>query len=467
MGLRLSHLRLVEAPGEWPVHVVGPGNSTWVTATAALKAMREDIQAASTIVSLSNGALRVCDYLASCGITLEDAPAAIVGALKGYLRAAKLVCSRKGKVPFYEVKGASAVVARTKTEFLGVRRLLQSAIDLGLYAHPHPMELSEDQLRELRLRSRQSGRRKEAARVALSSSLFRFGIVAYQPPRRTQVELVRDVVDRAIKAGWWSGRVIYLMLMADGGPRPSEPTRWTMLDWCKASRCGTAVESPSKGYGDERVKIVRSQPDTAQALRGFVDGDRRLARTGALDTAGYLEKFDRGEWEDLRAEPLLVDADGEALVYDRLARSFRRTIADGIVDPRTGRPPIARPTLHWIRHLFVYDHLTLIALAKLKPDEELRQKEILVAYMKWSLKSDMLATYGREFDEERVAVEMTASMQRRAAMSLAISSGDPKWTAPAPVSASDDGRIANMFRDRRADADALRPVFAARPAPRR
>lgn len=470
MGLFLRNIRLVEAPGPWPVHVLGPGERTLVGATVGREALTKDGLSEKTVGALNRGALRLYDFMLDPvrGVDLDSAPATIVGAAKAYLRAQGLQSKRSSNNPWWDVTGPDHVLARVKTEFAGARRHFQAMIDEGVYAFDHPLELGVEQMRQLRLRAAATGTHRRSKAAFLSAALFRFGIVAYKPPPQTQVELIRGAVDAAQAAGWWEGRVVYLSILHDGAPRPGEPPRFTMLDWYRASRCGDLIWSTSKGFGDTRVKKVQVRAVTGDRLRAFVNGPRRQARAGALSVAEYVALGDAGEFERLAAEPLLVEADGRPLVYDRLARAFRRDIADNVVDPGTGLRPVRRPTLHWFRHLFCYDHLGLIYAAKLKPEEELLRKQQLVAYMHWSTGLVMLDTYGRQFEQERLASALASSMLRRQQMADAIASGTHSLvTAPSPAGSS---QVINaMFRDRRADSAAktTAPGFARRPPPRR
>jgi hypothetical protein len=124
-----------------------------------------------------------------------------------------------------------------------------------------------------------------------------------------------------------------------------------------------------------------------------------------------------------------------------------------------------RPTLHWLRHLFVYHHLHLIKLEKLDAAEERRRKEQLCEYIGWSTGMAMLSTYGKEFERAEVAAEMAAHMLRRTAMSIAVKEGRGSWMPPSTTSFGTDAKIATMFRDRRASSGPA--PFSGRPAPRR
>lgn len=449
---RLANLRLVDVSDDriYPRHVVSAGNETRPGVTHAFEAMKSELLAAKTVARRTDGALAVFDFMEGRSIDPGSAPATILGAVRAFLSSLDVRTPKASHGPWREATGPEASIAYAREALAGLRTSYTAMIDAGLYDFDHPLEMSASALCEQRMRARTSGR-KRGRRATLSAALIRFGRARYAPPRRTLVELVRDSAARAEAAGWSEGEILYLMILHDGGCRPADPIGFTEADWYDAERCGDGCRSTSKGHGDVRVKTVRWKPETTERMRRYVDGLRRESMGGGHSVKGILKLGDAGELRQLDS-PLLRDAAGRPIDYDRIARRFRRDIAGHCVDPATGRPPASRPTLHWHRHLFVYDNLALIELL---PDagDRLREKEELVSYLFWSTGLDMLATYGREFAERREAHQMARFMRRREERAAAVRAG----TAPPPATAvrqAAPSAVSRMFRDRRLDATA-------------
>lgn len=449
---QLVNMSLTAVPSDvaYPVHAVSAANVTLPGVTHMIAALPGEHLSAKTAARRVDGALAMFDFMLGRGIDPSSGPATILAAARSFLSSLDIRTPKASHGPWREAHGPDAAIAYAKEAMAGLRTAYSTMIEAGLYDYDHPLEMSAAALREQRMRARTSGR-KRGRRATLSSALIRFGRTRYVPPRRTLVELVRDVVGRAEAAGWSEGEVIYLMILLDGGCRPSDPVGFRERDWYEATRCGDGCASTSKGYSAERVKTVRWTPATTERLSRYVDGARREQSGGGLSVAGIRRLGDMGELEQLEGA-LLRDGKGRPLDYDRLARRFRRDIADHSVDPATGRAPSARPTLHWIRHLFVYDNLALIELL---PDaaDRAREKEELVGYLLWSTGLDMLATYGREFADRREALAMDRFMRRREQRAAEVRRGEAAPPATVVTQAAPRA-VARMFRDRRLDATA-------------
>lgn len=448
--MRLRNIRLVEAPDDQlaPFHVVGPDQATIVGASIVHRMFGEDGIPPKRVSSERRAFLEFVDYLQGPGrlIDITASPAALMGAMKAYLRTFNLTTRKADKGPWTMVSGPDDKMGM-RSDVTAVRRAYSMMSEAGFYNFPNPYELSEEAMRSLRLRAVHSGRNGRASHAALCSATLRFDIVSYKPPRRTQVELVRAAL-ALLEEVWPPELVIYLKALHVSGCRPSDPTGWTVLDYYLSSRCTTSVDSTNKADGEKRTKTVHFD-DVAIDIRRYVDEDRIKALPGALTLDEYIRLGDAGDHARL-AEPLIVDAKGRKLDYDRIARRFRKDFADGCLDPVTGHPPIRRPTLHWFRHLFVYDYLALIEMGGGDEETKFQLKEQLVGIIGWKTGQAMLKTYGREFDLRQQAAAFTDMSKRRVILATAIASGAAHQAKPLPEGTRASGKISKMFVDRRA-----------------
>jgi hypothetical protein len=380
-------------------------------------------------------------------------PSTIVGAVKAYVRFLGCTATKQSPHAWFAVEGPSNRKDALGALLAGLRRAYDALVEGGYYPFANPLLLSEEAMRDQRLRAVRSGRGKSHL-ASLGDALFRLTTKIYAPPRRTQVELIRNAYDWAVEAGWPEALLVYLRILKVGGCRPSDPSRVELLDWYLATRCGNGVSSSDKSDPKGRPKIVRFEDEDLESLQTYVDNTRFAACPPGegLKVADIIRLGDAGHYDQLR-QPLLLNPDGRAWKYNTISRNWWRPLMMAFcVDPVTGRRPMRFPTLHWIRHLFVYDHLMLIELEEDDESGKSRAKENLRAYIGWSLKSGMLATYGREFEDRKVAQKMIRAMGRRSQMADRIRAGDFNWAAPREAAPKKNSRLSNMLRDRDAVA---------------
>lgn len=449
MGLKLRNIRVVENPGaDHPEHVVA-GAATSPALICGLEAIRKQDASADYIRKQAAGAFGFFDYLFETRRSVDPlaAPASLVGSLRIYLRTLKCSAAKEPRNTWFTVTAPKDKRDTANALLAGLRCAYEAMVQDGHYPHEHPFELSEEQMRQQRLRAKRSGRKGRLA--ALSDALFRLKQAKYAPPRRTQVALVREVVRWAEEAGWPESLLVYLRILHVGGCRPSEPSRFRVRDWYEADRCGASIRSPDKTDPDGRPKTVRFEGPELDALVSYFDGARYEATPEGerMKVEDVIRLGDAGQLDKLE-QPLLLAPGGGAWILDTISRLWwRPLIRARCVDPVTGRAPIRMPTMHWMRHLFVYDHLALIEHDADKASIA-RRKELLVGYVGWSTGLVMLATYGKEFEDAKVASEMVLSMGRRTEMAEAIRNGTTHWAAPSRAAPRPASRSSRMLRDR-------------------
>lgn len=451
VGLTLRNIRMVTGgSAAHPCHVVASGHTS-TPLVCALEALRAQDVSADYARKQVAGVFGFFDWLFETRRSVDplSAPATLVGSLKIYLRTLKCSAAKEGKNTWITVTAPRQRMDTVNALLAGLRCAYEALVQDGHYPHgQHPYELSEEQLREQRLRSKRSGRKGKRL-AALSDALFRLKQKKYAPPRRTQVALVRDVVRWAEEAGWPESLLVYLRLLYVGGCRPSEPSRFRVRDWYEADRCGASIRSPDKTDPEGRPKVVRFEDKELEALRTYFDGARYDASPEGerLKVADVIRLGDAGQLDRLE-QPLLLGPGGDAWILDTISRLWWRPLMRArCVDPVTGRAPIRMPTMHWLRHLFVYDHLALIEHDDDKASIP-RRKELLVGYIDWASGLTMLATYGKEFEDAKVAAEMVQSMGRRTQMADAIRNGSTHWAAPSRAAPRPASRASRMLRDR-------------------
>lgn len=449
--MTLRNLRMVTGGSEaHPCHVVVAGRTS-VPLTCGIEAIRAQDLSKDYIRKQVSNAAAFFDWMldTSRGMDPLSSPAAIVGSVKRYLASLKCSVRKDAKNVWITVTAPRERRDAVNALLAGLRCAYQSLFDDGHYPHDqHPLDLSVDQMREQRMRAKRSGRKGKRP-AALSDALFRLTQVGYCPPRRTQVALIREVVRWAEEAGWPESLLVYLRILYAGGCRPSEPSRFRVRDWYEATRCGAGIQSPDKTDPQGRPKVVRFEEAELDALRTLFDGARYDASPEGerLKVADVIRLGDAGELDKLE-QPLLLAPGGGAWILDTISRMWWRPLMLArCVDPVTGRPPIRMPTMHWLRHLFVYDHLALIELDE---DEEAipRRKELLVGYIGWATGLTMLATYGKEFEDAKIAKGMAKSMGLRTQMAEAIRAGATHWAAPSRAAPRPSQRTSRMLRDR-------------------
>lgn len=451
MGLTLRNIRMVECgAADHPCHVVASG-STSPALVCALEGLRTQDASKDYIRKQVAAVFAFFDWLFETRRSIDprSAPATLVGGLKAYLKTLRYSAAVQKPNTWITVEAPREKMDMVNALLVGLRRGYEAMVQDGHYPHDqHPYEMSEEQLRQQRLRDKRSGR-KGRCPSALCDALFRLKQRKYAPPRRTQVALLREVVRWAEEAGWPESLLVYPRLLHAGGCRPSEPSRFRVRDWYEASRCGLAIYSTDKNEPDNPAKPVRFEQQERDALAAYFDGARHdaLPEMERMKVADVIRLGDAGRLGELE-QPLLLAPGGGAWVLDTISRRWWRPLMRArCVDPVTGRAPIRMPTMHWLRHLFVYDHLALI---EHDPDRASisRRKDLLVAYIGWSTKLVMLETYGREFEDAKVAAEMVRSMGRRTEMAKAIQTGSAHWAVPSRPDPRPTTRVSNMLRDR-------------------
>ncbi len=450
MGLNLKNMRVVASPGtDHPEHVV-VGGATATPLVCGLEAIRKQDVSADYIRKQVAAVFGFFDWLFEVRRAVDplSAPATLIGSLKIYLRTLKCTAAKVSPNTWFTVTAPREKMDWANALLAGLRCAYEAMVQDGHYPHEHPFEMSEDQLREQRLRAKRSGRKGKKL-SALSDALFRLKQRKYAPPRRTQVALLREVVRWAEEAGWPESLLVYLRILHVGGCRPSEPSRFRVRDWYEAERCGAAILSPDKNDPEGRPKTVRFEQPELDALVTYFNGARYEASLEGerLKVEDVIRLGDAGQFDKLE-QPLLLAPGGDAWILDTISRLWWRPLMRArCVDPITGRAPIRMPTMHWLRHLFVYDHLALIEHDDDKASIP-RRKELLVGYIGWSTGLAMLATYGKEFEDAKVASEMVRSMGRRTDMAEAIRNGTTHWAAPSRAAPRPASRSSRMLRDR-------------------
>ena len=449
----LKNLRLVHAPADpaHPVHVVIKGGATSGALTRAHQALRQSEQSADWVRKQVKGVFEFFDWLFEPKRCIDptSSPATIMGALKAYLRSLSFTASRQAPYHWILVEGPRERKDAVGALLVGLRNAYTELVNTGDYPFEHPFELTLDQMREQRRRVVRSGRGKRR-QSTLCDALFRLAPKSYAPPRRTQVELIRNVIAWAVEARWPESLVLYLRILVAGGCRPSDPSGFTLLDYYVGSRCGNGIKSSDKNDPAGRDKTVMFEDAEREDLHAYIDGSRYDATPAGegLKVADILRLGDAGDFERLK-QPLLLGPGGRAWKYNTISRNWWRPLmVSRCIDPVTGRPPMRLPTLHWLRHLFVFDMLALIELSGADEATKLRMKENLVAYIGWRTKLKMLATYGKEFEDRKVAKHMIAMMSRRSRMILQIGSGEGHWAEPRQEARKPSSSLSRMLRDR-------------------
>lgn len=449
---RLNNIRLVAVPDDkdFPTHVVMPGHRTSIPLTAAISELPHDVSSKYARSQIS-AALKFFDWYSdkSRGGREDHEKLALIGAFKGYLRTLKCRVKKMQGDQHFTISPPAEKVAMLKATCIGLSSLYRIICDNGYRQSGSPFELSADEQRRQRLRLAEADRKNSLKRrAALSTSLFRVARVEYCPPRRTLVELVADAPDKARHAGWPLSLQLYLKVLHQAGTRPSEPAEMTMLDWYIASRFEMKIKAVSKGSAGRRVKTAQFSAKLAEELREYVNHDRRALVPGALTLAEYLRLGDEGRHELPRDQYIFVNSRGERWHYEVIRRRYwNPTIRDTSLDAATGLPPLTLPTMHWLRHLYVYSFLAMIESSGFTDAEKDRKKEELREYMGWSVETAMLSIYGREFDEERVANTIAEHIEHRLKAAKKIAAGVPIARAPAPTPVRSASQ-SRMFRPR-------------------
>lgn len=447
-----SNIRLVDVPEdeEFPTHVVMPGHRTSIPLTAAISELPRDVSPKYASRQIT-AALKFIDWWSGAprGGREDEDKLALIGAFKAYVRTLGCSVRKSQGAQHFTISPPVNKVAMLKATCIGLGALYRIMCDNGFRRAGSPFELSADEQRQQRIRLAEADRRNSLKRrAALSTSLFRVERIEYRPPRRTLVQLVADAPERARDAGWPLSLQLYLKVLYQSGTRPSEPAEMTMLDWYIASRFEMKIEAVSKGSRGRRVKKAQFSATLAEELRNYVDGNRRAIAPGALTLAEYLHHGDEGRHEQLAKQYIFVNSRGERWQYEAIRRRYwNTTIRDTSVDPATGRPPLTPPTMHWLRHLYVYSFLASIEASDLTDAEKDRKREELREYMGWSADTTMLLIYGREFDEKKVASTIAEHIELRKKADEQLAAGVPVLRKP-PSKPARSASLDRLFRPR-------------------